>query len=83
MQTMLVAEQGPDSALSGVFLKLGGFQMIMSYVGCIGQIMTSSGLKEVIEVIYAENTVSHLISGKPYRRQYVLNSSFSQHFTFC
>ena len=60
----IVAEQCPDSVLSGVVLKLEGFQMIMSYVGCIGQIMASSDLKEVFEVIYAENTVSHLISGK-------------------
>ena len=40
--------------------------MIMS--GCIGRIMASSCLKEVFEVIYVDNTISHLISGKAISR---------------
>ena len=51
----------------------------MSYVGCIGQIMTSSGLKEVFEVMYDDNTVSHLISGKAIspavRAQFIVQSA--------
>lgn len=64
----IVAGEGPSSQISRVTLKLGGFHLIMSYVGCIGTIMMSSGLKEVFELIYGANTVPHLMSGKAISR---------------
>ena len=36
----------------------------MSFLGCIGHIMTCSGLQDVLETIYALNAVTHMMSGK-------------------
>ena len=36
----------------------------MSYLGSIGHLMTASGLQEFLELIYAPNTVVHMLSGK-------------------
>jgi hypothetical protein len=38
----------------------------MSYLGCIGDIMSGSGIFELLSTIYAENTVTHMLSGKAY-----------------
>ncbi len=40
----------------------------MSFLGTIGQLMSGSGLKEVHELVYAENAVSHMLSGKAIER---------------
>jgi hypothetical protein len=42
-------------------LKLGGFHLLMSFVGCIGQLLAESGLQEIFYVIYANNTVPLLL----------------------
>ena len=36
----------------------------MSFLGCIGHLMESSGLEELEGTVYAPNTVSHMLSGK-------------------
>ncbi|GBL71174.1 hypothetical protein AVEN_222165-1 [Araneus ventricosus] len=46
--------------------RLGGFHMLMSYVGAIGTIMAGSGLKELFQSIFALNTVDKLMSGHAY-----------------
>ena len=43
---------------------LGGFHIEMSFLGCIGRLMKGSGLKELLEVVYASNTVYHMLTGK-------------------
>jgi len=48
--------------------RLGGFHTLMSFLGCIGHIMAGSGLKSVLEQVYASNTVSHMLNGKAYER---------------
>lgn len=40
----------------------------MSFLGSIGNIMSGSGLRSVLELVYAENTVTHMLSGKAYDR---------------
>ena len=47
---------------------LGGFHLLMSFMGSIGSLMKSSGLEDAIEQIYAKNTVPHIISGKAISR---------------
>ena len=44
--------------------RLGGFHMLMSFLGSIGKLMVGSGLEEVFEEIYPEDTVKHIFSGK-------------------
>ena len=53
-----------EDDLASVILNLGGFHTDMSYLGTIGHIMQSSGLKEMLCLVYPENTVRHMLSGK-------------------
>lgn len=64
----MVEASEPGSELSAVVLKLGGFHTTMSFIGCIGYTMEGSGLREVLELAYAPNTVPHLLSGKAISR---------------
>ena len=47
---------------------LGGFHTEMNFLGCIGHLMDSSGLQEMLESIYAPNAVVHMLSGKAIAR---------------
>jgi hypothetical protein len=40
----------------------------MSFLGSIGHLMAGSGLREVLETIYAENAVGHILTGKAISR---------------
>ena len=45
-------------------LRLGGLHVEMSCSCCIGYVMVGSGIEEVLELVYAKNTVPHIMSGK-------------------
>ena len=47
-----------------IVLILGGFHLMMSYVGSLGFVMKGSGLQEALETIYGSNTVKHMFTGK-------------------
>lgn len=51
-----------------IILRLGGFHLLMSFMGAVGFIMTGSGLKDVWAQIYARVTVSHMVAGHAYSR---------------
>ena len=40
----------------------------MNFLGSIGNLMAGSGLQEVLQVVYASNTVNHMLSGKAVSR---------------
>ena len=40
------------------------FHIRMSYLGSIGHLMAGTGLQELLEVIFAGNTIAHILSGK-------------------
>ncbi len=40
----------------------------MSFLGSIGHLMAGSGLQEILEQVYASNTVSHMLTGKAISR---------------
>ena len=46
---MKILKSGTTNELISIALKLGGFHLTMSFVGCIGHLLQSSGLKEVLE----------------------------------
>lgn len=48
----------------GYFIIRLGFHTRMSFLGCIWYIMSNSGMGDALELIYAENTVHRLLSGK-------------------
>ena len=64
----IVESEPDDSLLHSAVIRLGGFHTEMSYLGCIGHLMGGSGLHELLEVIYASNTVGHILSGKALSR---------------
>ena len=46
---MLIIENAEfSSPIRGIILKLGGFHTLMSFLGCIGQIMEGLGFKELL-----------------------------------
>ena len=49
-----------------IVCRVGGFHLVMSYLGCIGPIMAGSGLQEMFRLCYGPNTVSHMMTEKAY-----------------
>jgi hypothetical protein len=56
------------SELKSIVIRLGGFHLLMSYMGSIGYIMGGSGLADLWETVYAPNTVTHMMTGHAYAR---------------
>ena len=54
--------------LDKVIVRLGGFHLLMSYLGSIGHIMDGSGLAELWETVYAKGSVIHMQSGHAFAR---------------
>ena len=59
-----VLAAGPQSRLSGAVIRLGGFHLLLSFMGAIGSIMAGSGLEDLWETVYAKNSVVHMMSGR-------------------
>ncbi|GBO02376.1 hypothetical protein AVEN_179539-1 [Araneus ventricosus] len=49
-------------------VRLRGFHLLMPFMGIIGTIMAGSGLKELLTIIYAENSVKKIMNGPAYSR---------------
>ena len=64
----IIESQPEGSDLRQIVLRMGGFHTLMSFLGSIGNIMSASGLRSVLQLVYAENTVTHMLSGKAYDR---------------
>ena len=52
------------SRIKNIVLCIGRFYMEMSLLDSIGHIMTETGLNVLFSVVYAENTVPHMLNGK-------------------
>ncbi|KAG5868451.1 hypothetical protein JTB14_037840 [Gonioctena quinquepunctata] len=57
-----------DPRLQSVVIRLGGFHMLMSFLGSIGYVMSESGLEESLSTIYAPLSVGKMMSGHAYSR---------------
>lgn len=66
--TEIVLAAAPGSPLSRVVVRLGGFHLLLSFLGSVGHIMAGSGLEEMWANIYAKNSVVHMLSGRAYSR---------------
>ena len=51
-----------------VVCRLGGFHLLMSFLGSIGHLMGGSGIDELLEQVYASNVIHHILSGKAFAR---------------
>ena len=65
---LIIDSESSQCDLKSVVVRLGGLHLQMSFLGCVGHLMAASGLTEVLEVVYAENTVKHIVSGKAMSR---------------
>ena len=54
-----------------IFVRLGGFHQLMSFLGSIGCLMEGSGLQTALECVYVQLTVGHTFSKKPTFVRYV------------
>ena len=63
---LMVSEEPPESPLSSIVVRLGGFHTEMSFLGSVGFLMAGSGLEQVLETVYA--SVDHILSGKAISR---------------
>lgn len=65
MEVICADERGE---FDNVVIRLGGFHTIMSFLGTIGELMGGSGIEEALQIVYAENTIPHMLTGKAYSR---------------
>lgn len=66
-----IINEVPDtSCLKDIVLRLGSFHTFMNVLGAIGTLMSGTGLKNMLEVIYGENAVIHMMSGKAVQRAF-------------
>ena len=52
------------SSSLNVVCRLGGFHMMMSFLGSVGTLMSGSGLSDALELCYGPNAVQHMMAGK-------------------
>jgi len=68
-KAMVIQQSEPvGSCIKSVVLRLGGLHTEMSFLGSIGHLMAGSGLSEVLETVYAANSVKHMLTGKAISR---------------
>lgn len=64
----IIHSADPTSPVRNVIVRLGGFHLLMSFLGSIGYIMAGSGLVDLFQSIYATNSVEKIMSGHAYSR---------------
>jgi len=64
----IVSAAPEKSDWSKVVIKLGGFHLLMSFFEAIGYIMQGSGIKEVLSLIYAPNSLDKMLNSHAYAR---------------
>jgi hypothetical protein len=66
-----ILKDAPDgSHLKKVIPLLGCFHTFMNLLGAIGTLMEGSGLSTVLEAVYGENAVHHMMTGKAVSRAF-------------
>lgn len=64
----IIQTEPENSDLRKIIVRLGAFHAEMSFLGSIGHLMAGSGLRELLELIYASNAVDHIMTGKAISR---------------
>lgn len=60
----IIQDESTTSDLRRIVLKLAPMHLEMSYAGSIGHNMSGSGLKNLLEIPYADNSLPHIMNGK-------------------
>ncbi|GBM71138.1 hypothetical protein AVEN_2756-1 [Araneus ventricosus] len=58
----IVAAAPEGSDLSKIVIRLGGFHLLSSFSGAFGYIMQGSGIKEMLSIIYAPNSLDKMLT---------------------
>ena len=67
----IINEIPENNPIRHVVLLLGSFHTFMNLLGDIDTLMDGSGLKEILQTIYGENAVMHMMSGKAVQRSFL------------
>ncbi len=60
--------QQRNNDLRNIVLHLGYLHTEMCFAGSIGHLTGDTGLQELLELVYAKNSVCHMLSGKAINR---------------
>ena len=74
----IVASAPENSDLKNIIVQLGGFHLLMSFLGGVGFIMVNSGLKELFCEAFARNSVNRMLQEHEYARS--VRSHLLAHF---
>ena len=66
----VIEGQPENNPLLSIVLRLGEFHTETSFIGSICYLMSGSGLHELLETIYANNAVTHMLTGKTVQRAF-------------
>ena len=66
----IITDAPKSSGLKNIVLMLGGFHTFMNLLGAIGTLMQGTGLKDIMEVVYGQNAVQHMLTGKSVQRAF-------------
>ncbi|MBW0528211.1 hypothetical protein O181_067926 [Austropuccinia psidii MF-1] len=64
----IIATASPDSQITNCIVRLGGFHLLMSFLGSIGYLMAGSGLKELLCITHAPLSVEKMLQGHAFAR---------------
>lgn len=67
-----------STELSNVVARLGGFHLLMSFMGATGFIMAGSGLEELWRTVYGSDSITHMLDGHSYSRALRLHTLSAQ-----
>lgn len=66
----IITDAPKGSHLKNTVLMLGTFHTFMNLLGAIGTLMEGTGLTDIMEVVYGENAVHHMMTGKSVQRAF-------------
>ncbi|KAJ8867215.1 hypothetical protein PR048_031010 [Dryococelus australis] len=64
----IVLSADKDSPVASVVVRLGGFHLLVSFLGSIGYVMNGGGIEELWETVYARNSIPHMLTGHAFSR---------------
>ncbi len=66
----IIYEVQDSSCLRDIVLLLGSFHTFMNLLCALGTLMNGTGLKDILEAVYGENAVGHVLTGKAAQRAF-------------
>ncbi|KAE8739103.1 hypothetical protein FOCC_FOCC015395 [Frankliniella occidentalis] len=64
----MISTESANISIRNVIISLGGFHLLMSFLGSIGYIMAGSGLDDLWKTVFADIAVQHMLTGKAFSR---------------